>query len=116
MVEAIKNDDKKIRVDLFPTKALIGSSRALTHGIKKYSEYNYKKGDGLDWNRPYGATLRHLIAWWDGENIDRDSGLHHLDCAGAEIAMLMDLVYSQIGKDTRYKRDSTQEVHDLNDK
>jgi hypothetical protein len=76
----------------------------MTHGAIKYEFYNYKKGGGLDWDRPYSALLRHVTAWWDGEDYDDESKLHHLKHAGACIAMLIDLVESKIGKDTRFKK------------
>ena len=99
---ATKHDNDKPRTDLLPPLALLGTSKALAHGVKEYNPYNYKNDKGLDWNRPYGALLRHLLAFWQGEDFDPDSGLHHLDCAGAEMVILQDLVYSHVGKDTRF--------------
>lgn len=103
-IKAKKFDQKKPKLSLVPPKAIIGIARAMTHGADKYNRYNYKLDKGLDWDRPYSALLRHIMAWWDGEEIDKDSGLNHLDCAGACMVMLMDLVYSGIGKDTRFRK------------
>ena len=102
MKKAVKHDDGKPRTDLLPPLALLGTARALRHGVKEYNSYNYKNGEGLDWGKPYAAIIRHILAFWQGEDIDKDSGLHHLDCAGAEMVILQDLVYSKIGKDTRF--------------
>ena len=76
------------------------------YGIQthKYDAYNYKKGAGLDWDRPYGAALRHLFAFWSGEDNDPESGLHHLYHAKASIGMLIGIIESGKGKDSRYKK------------
>jgi len=101
--EAIKNDKDKTRMDLLPPKALEGIAKIFTFGAKKYNDYNYKNGDGLDWDRPYAAMIRHLNAWNDGEDLDPETGQSHLYHAGCCIMMLIDLVDSEIGKDTRFK-------------
>ena len=103
-MSAVKQDQDKPRLGLIPSKAIISTGRALTYGAKppKYNEFNYKQNGGLEWDRVYSALLRHLFAWIDGEDIDPESGLHHLDHLGACTAMLQDLVFSKIGKDTRF--------------
>jgi len=100
--EAVKNDRDKTRMDLLPPKALEGIAKIFTFGAKKYDDYNYKNGDGLDWSRPYAALMRHLNAWNDGEDLDPETGQSHLYHAGCCIMMLIDLVDSEIGKDTRF--------------
>ena len=104
MVEAVKFDQEKPRLGLIPPNSINSTGRALTYGAKKYHEYNYKTGSGLDWDRVYSPLLRHLEAWIDGEDFDPESGLNHLDHVGACVAMLQDLVFSKIGKDTRFKQ------------
>jgi len=71
-----KFDGEKIRLDLIPVKPLQLIGKVLTHGAAKYADRNWEKG--IDFNRMYGAVLRHLTAWFDGENTDPDSGLPHL--------------------------------------
>lgn len=102
-MEAIKNDGDKPRLGLVPPRAVIEIGKAMTYGSKKYDDYNYKKGAGLDWNRYYDALLRHLAAWLEGEEYDPESGLRHTSHAGACMSMLIDAVESGIGKDTRFK-------------
>jgi hypothetical protein len=89
--KAIKKDEGKPQIHLLPPQALLGISRIMTFGIGKYSEYNYRKGDGLKWTRVYDACQRHLIAWLMGEDIDPESGENHLYHAGCCIMMLIDL-------------------------
>ena len=105
MTEAIKYDTGKPEMMLFPPKALWGITEALTYGVGKYCDYNYKLGKGLNWSRPFNATMRHLTQWNFGEDIDTESGLNHLKHAGASIAMLIDLVESKIGKDDRFDQE-----------
>ena len=99
---SVKYDEGKPRLGLFPTQAILAGGRALTYGVEKYSDYNYKNGEGLDWNRYYDALLRHLFAWIGGEDNDKESKLSHLDHVMACCAMLADAVNSGIGKDTRF--------------
>jgi len=101
-LDAIKFDKEKPKMDLFPPKALKAIAQGMTHGAKKYNRFNYKLGEGLNWTQPYAACMRHLNAWNDGEDMDEDSGLPHLWLAGCEMVMLIDLVESEIGDDTRF--------------
>ena len=75
-LEGRKNDTGKLRVDLLPVDALESVSEVLTFGAKKYADRNWEKG--MSWSRVYGAGLRHLFAFWKGENSDPESGLPHL--------------------------------------
>lgn len=102
---AVKNDKDKPRMFLLPTKALVPIAEVMTYGAKppKYNEFNYKENDGLDWDRMYSALMRHMAAWNDGEDDDPESGYSHLAHAGCCIMILLDLVNSNIGKDTRFK-------------
>lgn len=45
-------------------------------GARKYSDDNWRKG--YSWRLSYGALKRHLRAFWTGEEIDPESGRHHL--------------------------------------
>jgi len=102
--EAIKNDKDKPRMDLLPPKALVGIAKIMTYGAVKYADFNYKMGEGLEWRQPFAACLRHLNDWNDGEDNDKETGQSHLYHAGCCIMMLIDLVDSKIGKDTRFKQ------------
>jgi len=99
---ATKKDGNKPKMHLLPPKALEGIAKIMTYGATKYNAYNYKQGKGLNWDRVYSACMRHLNAWNAGEDIDPESGENHLLHAGCCIMMLIDLVESKIGKDTRF--------------
>lgn len=101
-MEAVKFDNGKPRMDLLPPKALMGIADIFGFGAKKYASFNYKQGDGLDWGRVYASALRHLNAWNNGEDNDIETGKSHLYHAGCAVMILIDLVDSQKGKDTRW--------------
>lgn len=86
MEQGIKNDQGKVRLDLYPPEALIGTSEVLTFGALKYAANNFRLG--ILYSRVFAALLRHLLAWWMGEELDPESGKPHLDHAGCCIAFL----------------------------
>lgn len=57
----------------FPTFALHDGT------VETPGERNWEKG--MSWGRCYAACLRHLWAWWRGEDNDPETGLSHLDHA-----------------------------------
>ncbi len=89
--KAIKKDLNKAPIHLVPSQCIIGVAKVMGFGQDKYDEYNYRKGEGLDYMRLYDAAQRHMLAWSLGEDIDPESGLPHLDHAAASIMMLKDL-------------------------
>lgn len=97
--EGMKFDQGKIRWDLLSPEFLEGTAQVLTFGAKKYGDRNWELG--MDWNRPFGALMRHLWAWWRGEDYDIESGLHHLDHAACNLLFLVTYVKRKVGTDTR---------------
>lgn len=95
-----KFDEGKPELGLV-TKSLIWAiGGILTFGAKKYGAHNWRKG--LAWSRAYNATLRHLTAWWEGENLDAESGKSHLHHAACEIMFLIEYEEKGTGYDDRY--------------
>lgn len=82
-----KFDDDKLRYELLPTRPLQDIVKVLTEGAKKYGARNWEKG--IEWSRVYGALQRHLMAFWEGEDIDPESGLSHLAHAGCNVLFLL---------------------------
>lgn len=73
----VKLDQGKPRWELLPYRELEEVVKVLTFGAKKYAPDNWQKvEDGK--NRYFGACLRHLTAWKNGEKIDKESKLSHL--------------------------------------
>ena len=95
----VKHDEDKPMFDLIPPEVELEVAKAFTHGARKYSANNYRKG--TRWGRYIAATRRHLNAWQLGEDLDPDSGLSHLAHALASLMMLRVLQLSNAGEDDR---------------
>ena len=67
---------EKIRTDLLPIMPMMAVAEVLTMGAAKYSDRNWELG--IEWSRCYGAALRHLFAWWNGQDLDPETGKNHL--------------------------------------
>ena len=70
----------KPRVDLVAPSAMISIARVAEYGVRKYALRNWELG--MEYSRIYSSMQRHLLAWWQGEDIDggpEGSGLPHLD-------------------------------------
>lgn len=99
--EGRKDDQDKPRMDLLPPEMLDAVAMVLTFGAGKYGERNWEKG--MAWGRPYAALLRHMNAWWAGEETDPETGMSHLWHAGCCIAFLIAFECRGIGADDRNK-------------
>lgn len=97
--EGVKLDGDKPRYDLLPPEFLDGTAHVLTHGAAKYSERNWEKG--MRWGRPFAALMRHMWAWWRGEDKDPETGMSHLWHAACCIAFLMAYEERGTGTDDR---------------
>jgi hypothetical protein len=75
-IEGHKDDDGKLRLDLIPPELLADTAAVLTFGAAKYGERNWEKG--MRWGRVFAAAMRHLLAWWAGQDKDPETGLSHL--------------------------------------
>jgi hypothetical protein len=62
---------------------------ALLEGSLKYGRHNYRQ-DGVRASIYYDALGRHSDAWWEGEDVDPDSGINHLSKAIAGLMILRD--------------------------
>lgn len=99
---AVKNDLGKLRYDLVPINALEELTKVLTFGAKKYADRNWEKG--FKWGVVYAALMRHITAWWRGEDIDPESGLSHLSHAMCNIAFLIEFLNTHPEMDNRPKQ------------
>lgn len=83
---AVRADDGKLQYDLLHPLAQEGLVQVLSYGANKYSARNYEKG--LDWSRIINSLYRHLEAFRNGEDIDKESLLLHVDHIQANAHML----------------------------
>lgn len=101
--EGVKADDGKLPYHLVPGDALEEIIKVLDFGAKKYAAENWRKG--MKWSRVWGAVMRHLWAWWRGQDKDPETGLSHLAHAGCGIFFLIWFELHKVGTDDRFKKD-----------
>jgi hypothetical protein len=78
---------KPQRFGLLPWVALALIAEVYDFGSKKYEDDNWRKG--YDWHLSFDALIRHLGAFWGGEELDPESGLPHLAHAGFHVLALL---------------------------
>jgi hypothetical protein len=93
-LEGVKHDTGKLRFDLLPVDSIREVVWVLMFGSAKYGDRNWETG--MAYSRLYAAALRHLMAWWEGEERDPESNLPHL--AHAICCVLFLLSYSLRGR------------------
>ena len=62
---------------------------AMLEGARKYGRHNYRIA-GVRGSVYRDAAFRHMNKWWEGEDIDPDSGLSHITKAIASLTVLRD--------------------------
>lgn len=62
---------------------------AMLEGALKYGRHNYREA-GARASVYYDAGWRHMTSFWEGEDIDPDSGLSHITKAIASLCVLRD--------------------------
>lgn len=95
----VKHDAAKLRYDLIPPEALDAVAAVLGYGAAKYGVRNWERG--MSWGRVFGASMRHLWAWWRGEETDSESGLSHLAHAACGVCFLLAYSARKAGTDDR---------------
>lgn len=101
--------DLKVPLALVPSSALIWMGRAFKEGARKYGPYNWRE-KAVETMTYANATLRHLYAWIDGEDVDPESGMPHLGLAMASLAIIADATETGCSIDTRPKKGRAGEM------
>ena len=95
----VKADDAKTRQDLLPPELLEETAKVLTFGAQKYSAHNWAQG--ASWSRYFSAMMRHMWAWWRGEDNDPETGFSHLAHAACCLSFLIAYQRRGLGEDDR---------------
>jgi hypothetical protein len=80
---------RKAPMHCVPCGVMMELGLAMMEGGRKYGTHNYRSM-GVSAAVYYDAAQRHLMDWWEGEDIDPDSGLSHVTKAIACLAVLRD--------------------------
>jgi hypothetical protein len=80
---------KRVPFSTVPANVTAEVGLAMLEGALKYGRHNYRS-IGVRASVYYDAAMRHLARWWEGEDIDPDSGLPHLVKALASLYVVRD--------------------------
>lgn len=67
---------KPQRMELLPYDALMEVAELYAAGASKYEDNNWRRG--YAWSLSAGAMQRHFSLFWNGEDVDEETGCHHL--------------------------------------
>jgi hypothetical protein len=93
-------NEGKPRLGLLSPWALKGLAEVLTYGERKYNAWNWAKG--LSYLATVDSLQRHLQAFLQGEAVDPESGLPHVDHLQANAMFLSHFVHTKTGTDDRW--------------
>ena len=92
---------KKVPISTVPCGPLLEVGLAMLEGARKYGRHNYR-ASGVRASVYFDAIIgRHLMPWWEGQDIDPDSGLSHVTKAIAGLFVLRDSMLSGNWTDDR---------------
>lgn len=80
---------QKAQLHLSPSTALDAMAGAFTLGAQKYGAYNWRERT-VSTSTYVAAAERHIRQYFERQNIDPESGHHHLGHAMACLAILID--------------------------
>ena len=96
---ALRYDAGKLRYDLIPADALEALAVVYTRGAAKYADRNWEKG--MSYSRCFGSLMRHIWAFWRGEQWDGETGCHHMAMAAWNCFALLAYSTRGVGTDDR---------------
>ena len=91
---------KKVPFSTVSAPVIAEIGLAMLEGARKYGRHNYR-AVGVRGSVYYDALMRHLTAWWEGEDVDEDSGLSHITKALACLVVLRDSMLMENWVDDR---------------
>jgi len=95
-----KIGSKKAPMSTLPAGVLAEIGVAMMEGKAKYGAFNYRIA-GIRSSVYYDALMRHIMAWWEGEDIDPASGLPHVVKALSTLVVLRDAQRNGMVNDDR---------------
>ena len=106
---------RKLAFSVLPWRVLTNVALGMMEGAAKYGRHNYRAA-GVRASVYFDAVVaRHLTEWWEGTDIDQDSGLHHIDKAIAGLMVMRDSMLQGNFVDDRPPRGDV-DMADLNAK
>lgn len=106
---------KKVPMSVVPAPVLGELAVGMLEGARKYGRHNYRS-IGVRASVYYDAATRHLMSFWEGEDIDPDSGLSHVTKAIASLVVLRDSMMRGNWVDDRPPRCDPAWMRELNER
>lgn len=100
---------KKPPIHLVSPISILHEAMAMAEGGMKYGPYNYR-ADHVAATVYIAAAMRHILAWSMGEDLTKDSKLHHLAHAKACCGILLDAEANGSMIDDRFKSPAYAEL------
>ena len=94
---------KLARFDLISQEALWALAEHYGRGAEKYDDNNWRKG--YKWSLTFAACLRHLSAFWSGEDRDPETGSLHVTAAAWHCFTMITFILLGLGTDDRLRTD-----------
>jgi len=91
---------RKAPLHVVPATVLMELGCAMLEGALKYGPHNWREIP-VRASAYYDAAMRHLMAWWEGQDADPDSGVHHVAKAIATLVVLRDAMIHGLVEDDR---------------
>lgn len=91
---------RKAPLSCLPVNVLFEVGIGMLEGARKYGRHNWR-AIGVRASVYYDAAMRHLAQWWEGEDLDDDSGIHHVSKAIACLLVLRDAQIRKMCEDDR---------------
>lgn len=101
--KALTYDDGKAPLASLPPAGIRAVARVQAYGKKKYGDdENYRRG--MEAKRQMSCALRHIYAWLEREDLDKESGESHLAHAACRLLFALQNIHENTLIDDRYKK------------
>lgn len=94
---------RKAPLSCVPMNVIAEIGVGMLEGATRYGRHNYR-AVGVRSSVYFDATMRHLVAYWEGEDVDPDSGVNHLAKALTSLVVWRDAQMQGMCEDDRPPR------------
>ncbi len=102
-LKAKTNDHGKPPLAMIPTAGIREVAKVQEFGFQKYKDFhNFRRG--MEASRNASCAIRHIYAYMDGEDVDKESGLSHLGHAACRLMFLLQNIHDQTVIDDRFSQ------------
>jgi hypothetical protein len=91
---------RKVPMHVVSMPVVMEMALGMAEGGRKYGSHNYRVA-GVRASVYYDAAMRHLMDWWEGTDIDPDSGISHISKAMSALHVLRDAMMNEMWEDDR---------------